>query len=609
MVDKNNPLNLSLPEQKLASLSFCDTNPKAAKDWVASLPMANMGETSRRLYHAIIELNQLIIPPQQRLQLLEIVRGPIHFICGELSRHFLGHSISLPEKQRKIANLAQALQLHLAGGYKVVLSEVASQGVTDRNRKMLAHASHRVVTDLSHTILRAAQLYCPSPAGSWLECHQVYRFACEHQFAGLPVTDDTARHQRDSSVSDAYKRLLLLGCCRPNQLRQHELGQVFELFELWTRHVSCGPQNLGGALFVVNVERDAPPFYRSLVQDNSSGFTYGFDTTDLSHLLTEYLALRHSRKKDADNLLEMPIPASDALLGHLGQALGILTKRSFKRMSSSGRLEVAVGLSAAHYFIAGQTEFHQFLIAVKPPEDDDENIFLSRARRREDAWSGAFDAGPSGESLTPADTPINFRGADGSIRTGDGKGSSHRGFNVALVNTSPGGYCIAWESDIPTSLQAGELVIVREQSSHPWSVAVIRWIRQVRQKGTQIGVELLAPSAKPCGVRLLQKVGNHSEYLRALLLPELTSIGQPATLIAPRLPFQTGNRIFLFHDGVEDQCQLSRRISATGSVSQFEIKFFNTGKSDKGRSQSAEGHRRGSDDNGDDDFDSLWPSL
>lgn len=610
MVGNKNNLNLSLPEQKLASLSFCETTPKSAKDWVSSLPMANVGETSRRLYHAVIELNQLIIAPQQRLQLLEAIRGPVHFVCGELGRHFLGHSISLPEKQRKIANLAQALQLHLAGGYKTVLSELAEQGSIDKNRRLLAQAGHRVVTDLSHTILRAAQLYCPSPAGSWLESHQIYQFACDHNLADVPVADETARHRPESTLSDSYKRLLLLGCSRPNQLRQHELGQSFELFELWTHLVSCGPESLGGALFVINVDRDAPPFYRTLMQDNNQGFSYGFDTTDLSHHLTEYLSLRRTRKKEAESLLDVPIAVSDALLAHLGQALGILTKRNFKRMASSGTLEICVGLSGAHYFIANETEFNRFLVAVRPPEDD-ENVFMSRARRKEDAWSGAFDAAPSDEGLSHPDTPINFRGADGRLRTGDGKAPAHRSYRVSLINTSPGGYCVGWEAEVPSALQAGEVVAVREQASHPWSVAVIRWIRQVRQKGTQIGIELLAPNASPCGVRLLQKVGNHSEFLRGLLLPELSTIGQPATLIAPRLPFQTGNRIVLFNDGVEDQCQLSRRISATGSVSQFELKFLNPGG---GHGRHRE-HRQGplsdpgGESGGEDDFDSLWPSL
>ena len=96
---------LKVPEQKTASLSFCDTTPKAFRAWVDQLPMANIGESSRQLYHAIIELNHLFLTPQMRIQYLEAIRGSIHFVCNELSRHFLGLAVALPEKQRKIATM------------------------------------------------------------------------------------------------------------------------------------------------------------------------------------------------------------------------------------------------------------------------------------------------------------------------------------------------------------------------------------------------------------------------------------------------------------------------------------------------------------------------
>ena len=121
---------------------------------------------------------------------------------------------------------------------------------------------------------------------------------------------------------------------------------------------------------------------------------------------------------------------------------------------------------------------------------------------------------------------------------------------------------------------------------------------------TQIGIELLAPSAAPCGVRLIQKVGNSSEYLRGLLLPEISVVNQAATLITPRLPFQSGSRISLLHDGREDQGPLLKKVSATGSISQFELKLQNPAAlaSPNGAPPSTPGATE-------DEFDSLWPSL
>ena len=72
---------LTVPEPRIAHLSFCEATPKAFRYWVDHLPMANLGELSRQLYHAIIEVNQLFCPPSQRLQLLELIRPRIRFVC------------------------------------------------------------------------------------------------------------------------------------------------------------------------------------------------------------------------------------------------------------------------------------------------------------------------------------------------------------------------------------------------------------------------------------------------------------------------------------------------------------------------------------------------
>ncbi|MBW4933917.1 GTPase [Marinobacter sp. F4206] len=593
--------DLRVPEQKTASLSFCDTTPKAFRGWVSQLPMANIGEVSRQLYHAIIELNHLFIAPQQRLQYLELIREKIHFVCNELSRHYLGMAVALPEKQRKIANLSQALQLHLASGYKLCVLEFLDNGGIERNRKQVAIAVHRAISELAATIVRSHQLYCPSPAQSWLECHRLFRFGHRNKLASIGVDDDTLLHRRASTVADAYKRILLLGCARPNQLRQSELLHVYELFEAWSDHTRCGPDTGEDSLFVVNMERDNPPIYRSLLDHQPGEESFGFDTRDLSAMLLEVLHARRNHSA-GDSGLHVPGKVSDTLLTHLSQALGILAKRNFNRIASQGTLEVCVGLTAAHYFIAGEKTFTEFVNGNDNGHQDEENLFVRNARQKQDAWAGAHDAGPSDDGFHSSDTPINFRGNYGTASTQFADRNRPKSHHALLINTSPGGYCVAWESNVPASLQAGEILGVREQSSHPWSVAVVRWIRQIKHQGTQVGIELLAPSAAPCGVRLIQKVGNSSEYLRGLLLPEISVVNQSATLITPRLPFQSGSRISLLHDGREDQGQLSKKVSSTGSISQFELKLQNAAALTPTRQATSSAASE-------DEFDSLWPSL
>jgi hypothetical protein len=57
------------------------------------------------------------------------------------------------------------------------------------------------------------------------------------------------------------------------------------------------------------------------------------------------------------------------------------------------------------------------------------------------------------------------------------------------------------------------------------------------------------------------------------MLPEISVINQPATLIVSQLSFQSGNRITLLIDDQEEQGQLLKKMTATGSINQVSIKL------------------------------------
>ncbi len=606
MLGSEPKLDLSVPEQTLISLSFADPTPAGFKTWVDNLPLANVGEISRLLYQAIIEFNKLAIAPQLRAQLLEILRSPIEYVCKELSKHFLNQSVVLPEKQQKIANLAQAIQIHLATGYKIVLLESIPNLSNDKQKKNFVLAAHRMFSDYGQVILRACQLYTATPKNIWLEMHRVYVFAEALNLLKYKVEDSQNKYQIETRLDQPYKRNLLLNSSRPNQLRQNDIQAAFDVFELWSEFVDIAADKLDSSVFIVNMEQDSTPRYKSLMT-SSSPHHYGFDTTDLVERIHEYLNLSDSSNphnssnfdnNQADDILTVPKNISDILLNHLNQAFGVLTKRSFKRIANEGALNLCIGLSASHYFSSGRVPFHtQMLKSNSSGSEGDDNIFLTKALRK-DAWSDAYDAGGR-QAATPSDAPISFNRPNLS----DGS-DEYPQYEVPLVNTSPGGYCLQWKGDIPSNIQAGEILSLRENTKQPWRIAVIRWIRHIKQTGTQIGIELLAPNAKPCGVQLLQKTGDPSEYLRGLLLPEISAIGQAATLITPRVPFQSGQKVSIKFADAEGKCQLEKRVSATGSFSQFELSEHAHLKEQK----QAPVHDTREHDN-DDDFDSLWPTL
>ncbi|BCA31104.1 molecular chaperone [Metapseudomonas otitidis] len=604
-MDKQSPhLLLRVPTPSKQSLSLCEATPRDIKRWISLLPKANIGETARQLYQALVELNQLITPSDNRLHLLELIRPEVYFVCQHLERHFLNQAIVLDERPRKVANLCQALQNHLAIGYKQIVVQEAQRQARD-GQQLLTIALQRAMHSLNSALIRASQLYCPVPEGLWLELHQLYQLASSRQVHRVVVRDGLARHTEGLSVEQNYLVALLLGCARCNQMRQNNIAKLAEVLEPWSALVRLQGAELASSLFAVAPQVDGPPRYKSLFQASEMAGLLGIDPLPLVDAIKHYLTLATEDRAQARLLV--PEGISVDLLQHLSSAWGDISERTFQRTPGRGALTLCIGMSALHFFLSGKQPFG----AILKIKEAGQAVFKPINKDEGDVWNTAFDAQPQNwdeglpyeeiqysKPVTPGDTSPQPEPP--------ASGENYPTFELAIVNHSPGGYCLSWPKEVPSQLQAGELLGVQDAPSQGWSVAVVRWIRQVRGGGTQMGIELIAPHAQPCGLQLLRKADQHSQYLRALLLPEISAISRPATLITPRLPFQEGNKVQINIHGDERRAVLTSRQTSTGSFSQFEYRPFEQPTEQHGKPVTASG-ARGS--GGDEDFDSLWKSL
>ncbi|CEA05892.1 molecular chaperone [Pseudomonas saudimassiliensis] len=585
-------LTLRLPEQTLTTLSFAESSEKGIIDWIAELPKANIGETARQLYHGLTELNQLQIAPDKRLAMLERIRPGVHYVCSALARYYLGQSIVLEDRPRKVANLSQSLQNHLANGYKIVVAQADSIKSRDRG-ELMSLAIQRAIRALSGPLLRAYQLYCPVSDGTWLEIHQLYLAARTRNLHLNAIKDPETVDGKALSIERAYLAVLLMGAARPNQIRQSAMAKLFAILEEWSGLVQLVEPDSPDGLFIINLDMDCPPRYRSLVLDEDLTGSLGLDTRQLVETIKHYLL----DNDGARQRLRVPEGLGVELLQHLSQSWGDLAERTFNRMPGQGELRVTIGMSATHFQIAGQS-FSQFMNA------EDTNPFSDAARRAaQEGWSNAFD-GDKDIEWAPDVEKINYHTTNEP--SDEENAENYPVHSLRIVNHSPGGFCLTWPREVPKQLQAGELLGVQEQSDQGWSLAVVRWIRQVRGGGTQMGIELIAPHCSPCAIKLLRKAEQPSRYLRALLLPEVTALDRPPTLITPRLPFQVNSRVMLCLGGQEQRALLVDRVMTTGSFSQFTHQVI--GQIDKA------GGKSETDSTSfaiatDDDFDSLWKSL
>jgi hypothetical protein len=574
---------LSAPTPSQTRLSFCEATPRDLKRWIADLPKANIGETARLLYQALGELNLLLTPSDNRLNLLELIRPEVYFVCQHLERHFLHQAIMLDERSRKISNLCQALQSHLAIGYKQIVLRIAPKYSNDR-AALVSTALQRAAHAFKGQLLRATQLYSSPPEHLWFELHQLYRSAAELQLQHRRVHDDLASLTTELSLEQTYIAALLLGSARCNQLRQNQIARLAEVLEPWSALLKLHPASPDAGLLAISSELDAGPRYRNMFRSEQQRGLLGFDPQPLVNVIEAHLL-----HQDTSTPLPVPAGLSFDTLQHLHAAWGQAAERSFQRTVGQGNLTVCVGMSALHFYLGGERSFSDML---KHPGARAANFSNAVAKGEKDSWSQAFDAAPqNNEQFLPYEE-IQYDHLVEDESSNDAA-PHYPTYALPVINHSPGGYCLAWPNEVPAELQAGEMLGIQDSVGLGWSIAVIRWIRQVRGGGTQMGIELVAPHAQPCGLQLVRSRDDHSQYLRGLLLPEISAIDVPATLLAPRLPFQEGSKVLINTHGEEHRAGLDRRVASTHSFNQFAYR-------------SLEAAQNGGSE---EDFDSLWKSL
>ncbi len=564
------PLLLTFPDSTVSVLSVCDTAPAALSDWVAQLPMAHAPQAAQQLHQVAAEIARLLVPPEARFEFLEIIRVPVHYLCTRIDRN----ATASPTLAESHSQLAQALQNELALGYKAVIRDIVTgtDELSSAQRDLLGHATHRALGDLSLALRRTYEFYTDAPARVWYELNQLFALAEERELTGSAYADDQPRSATQLTIADVYLRIAMLAAAKPNQLRPKDLAATYTALEHWTPRITIG-EPADDTLFVVDLDADAQPSYRELGSHTGDNLR-GIRTDVLVYELEAYLTEMAS---------DVPVPdyISAELLRHLTHAWSVMKKRSFRRSASDGPMKVCIGLRTLHYYISGGAEFADQLGTTDALLRRELNPFTAagqmpkpaEAGKRGDVWDGAFDLrgaripeNPNIEDprrilLDPRRTPAPTSEA------------SYPCYDTEIVDTSPSGYCVRWATPLPAFLQTGELLAVRERDDARWCIAVSRWIRHSDSE-TLMGLELLAPRAIAAAVRLLQRSGSPTEYNRAVLLPALEAIGQPAMLITPRMPFRESQKVQIRRNGIQATGQLMRRVRMTESFTQFTFRML-----------------------------------
>lgn len=576
--------------------------------WLASLPKANIGETSRQIYGFLNVSNKELLTADQRSQLLNKLQETATFITEAMKKHYMGMSVSLSEKQQKIANFTQALDIEITIGYKTIIEDL----LEDENyqSKLLVNAVAICMHYFYLIQTRSYLLYRDLPKGMWHEIHMLYQLAEQNQLHDKKVT---FANQTISTLG-IYKKILLLSTVNPNQLRQQEIAQISELLGKISQMTRLDSDPTETHDFIVNLSSDSAPFHSSLLQNEMSAHYRGIEVSEI----VETLELELKDKSQQQRALKV----DDYTQKHLLGAWGDMATRTFARVDGDGKLQVAVGLSASHYVIS------DLLYGVDEPITDltgdqlidslegslkdaiildagDEGHFTRPGKRvrtssvskpnpahlRDNSMWDAMYRNRSVQSTENADSPYQFMEQNKNDNP-----STHNTQQATVINISPGGFCLKLNTPLPKQTQTGEIIGLIEYGADDhvtWNIGTIRWMRRKHSGELEIGVQLIAPNAVPVKGQLHNSHSDDNLYQRCLRLPAIDGIGQPETLLTSPLPFRERAKVRIKTDeGTQDLLLLSQ-IDSGLSYKQFTFDLLDSNPD------------RDTKDNND-DFDAVW---
>jgi hypothetical protein len=566
----------SLPPQDQRNLSYSSHQPKAFREWVDSLPVVNIGETAKLLYQGIQELCHLKASAAHRLQLLELIRPKVHYITESLKQHYAHQPILLSPKSRKIASLCQALQKHLAIGYKVCLINALYGGFLGTAKEHIPTAMHRFLSELVFILLRCYQLYHPPIPMLWFEIHLLYALAEERALLDHCLDDPELDHHRAHSISDLYKRAVLLSTCKPNQLQADDLENLFYGSNQWSNLAAITQDPSRGGLFASALNTDTPPGYVKDLQEQHHHVRY----IDLRNVVKH---LQHNQQcpkkliglKSEYRASERAFISND-LSRHLISAWSRASKRANERIPQSGPVEACLGMHNCYEHLCHLQDYHSLNTPRSLKLEDDDVIDMELAITKN----------------------INHNRRDKKLER----------FQCLVVNVSAQGVCLAWNQQLPMQLKNGELVMLRQQERQEWLLGSIRWTRHFHGEGVRTGVQFFAPNMIAVEVKHLRSSADSTEWLPGILMPPL-EIGDKPTLLTARGGFHEGSQVLLQYEG-EHTIVLEQVIRHSAGFEEYSIfsqgsLFSQPEKSGK----TSNGKQNNSFDFDDDDLDSLWSEL
>lgn len=532
-----------------------------AKDWIDSLSITDFGDTTKRVYHGLADLNRRSLPAVVRIRIGERLRPTFDLMLSNLNRHLSCRAFPLPERGQKIFDLNQSLLLEFAGLYQLAALDMLTRD--DINKRALQTAIYRVLDYLGLYLVSTYSVYVRTRESIWHDIHHMYLLANERGMDKVKISDGRAGA---NSIEDRYIQLNVLSLFKPYSLRQEEIVRVSRYVESVTQLIklsneplhSDGSQDFVHAAMLNNDEPAVIMPYRDLPHSPTVRvFNLGAVILDLDKQIQEI-----SQEPTTGLILKNGL--SRNLLKRLVFHLSSIRNRQFNRFPKEEKVAVVLGM---------QGVLEALNLAYQGGSSDqkrEEDILF------DNMLYGAASLATNNKKAVPETT--------GHTQIWD------------MINSSIGGYGLRWTHKESSAVRVGELIGLRDISNdkNPWIVGVVKWMEYINKQGLYCGIELLSVIVQTLRVeQVLNREVSNKFPQQGLMLPSVDGLRADPVLILPAYIFQSGDKLLIDLQGREEHVLLSTLDECLGAFAYFRYKIV-TGEAKE---------------QADDDFNSLWAEL
>lgn len=504
---------------------FFKNNLREIEEFVDTLPLAHPERAAQLLYDKMEDILSLSVNKDEKIKLLAALNSPVEQVYKVLKQSLL-HAAPLTAMSKKdIIHWAIQLPIRYATVYASLINNASNNDEpAQTSAALIFHAMYFLLCAL----LVCYDVYMSIPTKLWLRLNTLYFIAEKLNVLNLAQN----AHAPFSTIYQLYNTCLMLAMASPYQLRPSDIERLCTMSAKWADKVILSETKEDqDSLFVVLLDQDSPPIYRSLCTQTQSRFVRSIEPHAFIAAMQRILQ-QHSDEASLQNTA-----LAKNVFEYIIRSWGGQAQRIKPREKKSGQVKLCFGIASLHYFISGEKTFNEenFLADI--------NNVNKPAEKKET------------ESL---DDFLNITEGDSN------KKNKFRLYDFSLVDEGSGGLCLATQAlDIPM-LQTNEVVGIQypdTQYRQQWRIGLVRWFKQVGHDSIHVGIQLMAPNALTIAVCIYSariKTPNLKDLYRALLLPEMLNAEQPSSIILPPRSFLQDCEVTVYHNQNKSQIVLAK---------------------------------------------------